>query len=205
MKIDREILGRHMHQIAAEQMLLELQRKGYRVERDTKIGDFTADLVAEKKGEDTLVIAIKSPDDNPEKREQIKGLAREVRKNKGYRFLITFASLPERDIVDEDTIQNLLHHEMIEKPPNSLIDLSRQTIVEDIHSVVIQNLNIKENGVHVKGDAVVEAELNFDKESDFQISMSFPFTFDMRIYVDEDKGIVPKELNIEVDTSDFYE
>ena len=61
-KISTGILGKHLHEAAAEQLAADLQGKGYDVERDAPIGDavppFRADILA-RRGDDAIVYEVK--------------------------------------------------------------------------------------------------------------------------------------------------
>jgi len=209
MQIKRRYFDKRLHEIAIEQIAEEYLEKGYDVAEKQNIDNYQADLIA-KKGEETVVIEIKSGKMTPQKKEKIKHLSDYVRMHGNYRFIVTIATPPKEKKLEIDNIESLLLSCVIADLPSELDELSTHTTVDEISEVEIDEIKI-DPVISVKGSGIISVELQFGsdremkKEDGYTSSEKFPFDFDIVLeYTDKHELQVVEVINFKVDTSSFY-
>jgi len=94
MEISKKYFSKYLHDIAVEQIADDYTNKGYAVSREVALGEYHADLVA-KKGNEQIVIEIKSGKMTADTKSKMTGLANYVRSIGGYKFMVVVASPPK--------------------------------------------------------------------------------------------------------------
>ncbi len=210
MEIKKKYYEKYLHNIAIEQIAEEYLQKGYDVSKEERLGKYQADLIV-KKGDETIVIEVKSGKMTPGKKEVIKQLGNYVRSHDNYKFFVAIATSPKEKKLEVSDIENLLTREMAENFPDELDELSSHTTIEEISDIDIDEINIGGKTIFVKGDGVVSVELQYGSDSDQDIGEghktndSFPFDFELTLEYDNNNKLKIMEVNkLKVDTSSYY-
>ena len=210
MEIKRKYFAKYLHDIAIEQIAEEYIEKGYKVSRETKLGKYQADLVAEKNNE-KIVIEVKSGELSPKRKAELAELADYVRNQGNYKFLVAVATAPKEKKLEIDEIESLLTEELIADLPSDLDELSTHTRIEEVGDIDIDEITITGENILVSGDGVVSVELQYGSDHDQvkgdgqTLNDSFPFEFEITLkYNDKGKLVIDEVDRLEVDTSSFY-
>jgi len=205
MRIGSEIARKYWHEAAIADLASKYAAQGYEVKKDAKIGNHEADLVL-KKGDELIVVEVKSGNWPKEKIEQVQSIRNEVVHRLGGKFSLVLVSPPQEKSIEIEGIDTILFN-LLSEDIGDLDELSTHTTVEDVSDVVINSISIKKNRMQVRGSAVVSADLNWGSSSDAEngdgssTSESFPLDFD--VVLDGNLEVVEDILNI--DTSSYYE
>lgn len=211
MEIKKTLIYKHLHDLAIEQLAEEYRTKGYKVEQEKSIGDYQADLLLTK-GDEKIVIEVKSGTLNKERKEKLAQLADYINGLGGYRFKVVIARPPEEKKITIDHMSFLLFNFIINSGiPEELMELSTHTSIEEFSEVVVNSVDFKVNGeIYCKGYGVVEVELQYgshkdqDRGTGHKAYSTFPFDFDVLLMA-EDGKLVIADGEIEVDTSSHFE
>lgn len=210
MEIKRKYFARYLHDIAIEQIAAEYTEKGYKVSRETKLGKYQADLIAEKNNE-KIVIEVKSGELSQKRKAELTELADYVRKQGNYKFLVAVATAPKEKKLEIDEIERLLTDEFIADFPSDLDELSTHTRIEEVSDIDIDEIAIRGERIFVVGDGVVSVELQYGSDNDQErgdgqtLNDSFPFEFEVTLkYNDKGKLVIDEVDKLDVDTSSFY-
>ncbi len=211
MEIKKKYLTKHLHDIAIEQIAEDYIQKGYSVEKETKLGEFQADLVV-KKEDEQIVIEVKTGKLTPKRRKNISGLADYIRNLGGYKFKVVIATQPKEKILEIDGIETLLTNYVLYEFPDELDELSTHTRPDEVTDVDIDEMKISGTSIFVKGDGVISVELQFgsdgdqDKGDGFKTYDNFPFEFQITLEYNTENELEITEVDkIEVDTSSYYD
>lgn len=211
MEIKTKYFEKYMYDIAVEQLIEDYLNKGYTVNKNFKVGNHQADIVAQK-GEEVIVIEVKSGRMTPSKKETIAKLGNFVRSKENYKFLVAVATPPKEKRLDIANLESLLIREMTENFPSELEGLSTTTSIEDVNDIDIDEIEINGKSIYVKGDAVVSVELQYGSDGDqknddgYKTTDSFPFTFEITLKHNGQEELEIFEVDkLAVDTSTFYE
>lgn len=198
MEVKEEYIKKYWHEIVRDQITDELKEEGFQVFDNYSVDGFTADLYAEK-GEDKRIIEIKNKALSRDNFIKLHKFATEH--NIKFQLAIAdFRSL--KPSINIEGIEKLLVDYMNE---HSLYeDLGHNSYVDDITDVSYNDIDIDEEAILLKGEAVCDMCIEFDNEGDCDFNANFPMTFDIRIDT-KDWKIVDSEDGIKVDTSSFYE
>ncbi len=209
MEIKKRYLEKYLHDIAIEQIAEEYQQKGYKISKEEQLGSYRADLIA-RKGNETIVIEIKSGRMTPERKLQISELANYVRNHSNYKFLIVIATPPKDKKLEISDIKDLLAKKINIDFPSILDELSTHSRLEEVTDINIDEIIINRNTIFVSGDGAVSLELQFgsfnDQNHDNGIKNydSFPFEFEITLeYNSENKLQITKVDKLEFDTSSY--
>jgi Holliday junction resolvase len=205
MEIRQEILEKHLAEAAIEQLADDYARQGFEVERDVRIGDTTADLVA-RKGNETLVFEVKTGQWTPEKREATRRLRDHAVHEQGARFVLVLAPRPWGKSLEIEGIEEILRDLIDERCQSELSEASTHTRVVGVRDVDLSSIMAGAEWIEVTGSGSVELKLEFGSDSDLDRDQGFtseevvPFTF--HIIVDGD--LKPKQvLSLTLDLSDI--
>jgi hypothetical protein len=211
MEIKKQFLQKYLHSIAIDQIADEYSTKGYKILKEERIGDFQADLVA-KKQDETIIIEVKTQKLSREKKQAIIKIGDFVRQHKNFKFLVIIATPPKEKKLSIDNIENELLNSFMDSMPDELDMLSTHTTIEEITDVDIDEINIDNQYVFVKGAGVVNVLLQYgsdgdqDRDDGFKTYDSYSFNFDVTMEYIKNKGFEIIELNdIDINTSSFYE
>jgi Holliday junction resolvase len=207
MEIKKKYYEKYLHDIAIEQIAEEYLQKGYDISKEEHLGEYQPDLVA-KKGDETIVIEVKSGKMTPDKKEAIKQLGNYVRRHNNFRFLVAIATPPREKKLEISDIEDLLTHEMIENLPDQLKQLSSHSRIEELSDIDIDEIAINGKSIFVKGDGVVSVDIQYGSDSDqnsdegHKTYDSFPFDFELTLQYNDKNKLEIKEVNkLEVDIS----
>lgn len=211
MEIKKRFLEKYLHEIAIEQLVEEYFQKGYNVTKEGQIGNYRADLIA-KKGDETIVIEVKSGKMTPDKKETIRQLGNFIRSQGNYKFFIVVATPPKEKKLEIAEIESLLFNALINRLPSELDELSTHTRIDEITEIDIDEISINGHAIFVKGDGVVSVELQIGSDGDLvrgdglESHESFPFDFEITLEYNVNKGLEISEVDkFYVDTSSFYD
>lgn len=211
MEIKKQFLQKYLHLIAIDQITEDYTQRGYKVFKEERLGKYQADLIARKDNE-TIVIEVKSGKMTPQKKEVITELGNYVRQQGNFKFLIVIATPPKEKKLKIVEIEQILFDYFLDEFPDDLIELSTHTRLEEITDIDIDEIIIEGKEIFIKGDGVVEIELQYGSDGDqaigdgFSTYDNYPFTFEMTLeYDDNNKLKIANVDELEVDTSSFYE
>ncbi|HYD66334.1 hypothetical protein [Azospirillum sp.] len=198
MKIDEQILQRHIEAAAADQLARDLTGKGYAVAQHADFGGLQADLVA-RKGDEVLVYEFKAPASAKAGWARQMSQLKEQAVRQGARFRLVFVRPPRESRVEIDDIESILEEAIKNDFPDALDQLSAETHVDDVSDVEIESVEIRSGEVAVKGTAMVSLHLN-DDDGENLGSDRLPFRFDVVLGPD---GKLARTNSIDVETSDW--
>lgn len=210
MEINKKYLRKYLHDIAIEQISEEYAHKGYTISKEEKLGKYRADIIARKDNEQ-IVIEVKSGTLTPQKKEQIAGLADYIRSLGGYKFLVVIATPPKEKKLEISNIEDLLYSYLLEESPDDLLELSTHALIEEVVDIDIDEIKIDGKYIHVKGDGVVNMELQFGSDGDqnrddgFKTTDNFPFDFNITLEYDTNFELIIADVhNLKIDTKSYY-
>lgn len=210
MEIKKKYLSKYLHDIAIEQIAEDYIQKGYNVNKEESVGKYRADLIA-RKGDDQIVIEVKSGKMTPDKKRQIAGLADYIRSLGGYTFLVVIATPPKEKKLEIDNLRQLILDEFLIDMPSKLDELSTHTRPEEVSDIEIYEIEILGKEILVKGDGVVSVELQFGSDGDqtrdngLKTYDNFPFEFEITLEYNEKKELeIVDVYKLNIDTSSYY-
>lgn len=211
MEIKKQYLQKYLDKIAIEQIADEYQAKGYSVSKDEKLGKgFPTDLIA-RKGNETIVIEVKTGKMSPDKKQNMSDLANYIREQGDYKFLVAVATPPREKKLEISGIEVLLTQIIQNNFPSDLDQLSTRTCLEDITDIDIDEISIDGSAISVSGSGVLNVELHFgsdgrhNEDDGFKTHDSFPFDFKVTLESDAQQNL--NIINVDmfkVDTSSYY-
>lgn len=208
MEIKREYLQKYLHNIAVDQLMADYQSKGYQVSVQEKIGNHRPDLVA-RKGDEVVVVEIKSGKLTADKRKQLSDMGDYVRTHQNYKFLVVLATPPKPKAIDIPNLEHLLLEHLVNNFPDDLNRLSSHTRIKDVLEATVDEVTVAEDGgIIAKGTGTLEVELQYGSAND-DGSVSedvFPFDFEVTLQYNQNQELILVDAEtIDVDTSSFYE
>jgi len=211
MEIKKKYLGKYLHDIAIEQIAEDYFQKGYTVSKEENLGEFRADLIA-RKGDEQIVVEVKTGKMTPVQKEKIAGIADYVRNLGGYKFLIVIATPPKEKKLEIDDFEILITNYIHSDLPSELDELSTHTRPDEVFDIDIDKINISGENIFVKGDGIVSVELQFGSDGDqnkgdgFKNFDKFTFEFEMTLAYNSKRKLEIIEVDkFEVDTSSYYD
>lgn len=208
MKLKREYIGRYLHDIATQQIADEYEAKGYSVSLEEKIGEIRTDIVARKDGE-VVVIEIKAGRLSAERKKEIANLSNFIQKEDNHKFSVVFVNPLQEKKLEIDNFEELLFDYFQNNLPDELSILSSNTRFAGFEYLILDEVNIQDSQILVKGDGLVNINLEYGKEAKDGLVLedAYPFNFDISLmYNTKESKLDILELNsLEVDTSSFYE
>jgi len=206
MKLPKDIIDRSLEWAAIEQTALEYTEQGYSVERQAKVGNFVADLLA-RKGDEMIVFEFKSGSWDKEKARQVTEYRNYVVHNFSAEFKLVLVSGPEEKQIYIEGIEDILHEWCFENM-SQVDQLATHVYLDEIADVEITSVDINKDSIEVHGHGTAGYELQYGSDSDvrddfgFKESDYYPFTFHLEL--DHDLQL-QKMHNLDIDTSSFYE
>jgi Holliday junction resolvase len=186
-----------------EQLADDLSRAGYVVEREVRIGDQRFDLIAQRNGE-RLAFEVKARSRLQESAGQLARLRAAARQAGVDSFRLVVVNPPREVDVTIEGLNWELTRYLQEHLPSELDQISSETIVEDVSDIQIGVADLRRSGIHVRGTAAVDVQLNYDggaQRDGLTETDSFPFTFDIELGADW-KLAHMNEIEVNVDS--FY-
>ena len=211
MEIKRNIIQKHLHDIAIDQLSEEYVSKGYSVAKEVKFQNFVADLIATK-GNETLILEVKTGKMTPQKRDAILKISEFVRQKENHKFKLVVATPPKDKKIEIFDIEEIFSKHFLEDFPSELTELSTHTRLVEVSDIDIDFLMVThEAEILIKGKGVISVELQYGSDGDqskgdgYKSTDSFPFEFDIVLAYDAKKKLIIDEIiELEVDVSSFY-
>ena len=191
MHIDPQILARHLHEAAVEQLSVEYGLLGYVVESDVQLGGFRADLVA-RRGEDVVVFEIKAGPWSSGAAEKASGMSDYVARELGGRFRLVLVGVPEPVEVEIGEVERVLQGLAEEKVEDQLAGEASHFHSLDVEDVEYETVHIHEGRVEVKGSASLSLVLQYGSDGDvgrgdgLERNATFPLRFHLVLDQDMD-------------------
>lgn len=184
MRIAPEIVARHWEAAAAEQLARDLERQGYAVTQQERIGDRTADVVARRNGE-TIVYEVKSPPWDEREADKIVALRDQAVKRLGARFQLMLVTPPPDVAAEVQGLRSLIFDELSRSLPDRLRALAPRVELFAVSDVEVRAIRVNLPEIEVTGDAVVHVTLWWREgdESGKEIE-GFPLSFRIRLGTD---------------------
>jgi len=186
-----------------EELAEDLRRSGYRVEREARLGNQQFDLLAQRDGE-RVVVEVKARSRLKESVEQLARLRAAARKAGIDVFRLVVVNPPREVDVTIEGLDWELTNYLNEHLPGELDEISSGTIVEGVSDIEIDLADIKRDGMHVRGRASVDVQLNYGggvERDGLTETAIFPLIFDINLGPDW-KLEEANELHVDVDS--FY-
>ncbi|MFN8632639.1 MAG: hypothetical protein U0893_02205 [Chloroflexota bacterium] len=185
-----------------EDLIDELHREGYQVEREATVGNETFDLSAQRNGE-LLVYEVKARSRLKESGDELARL-REAAIEAGVSgFRLVVVNPPHEIEVAVEGLKEALASHFLEKLPPAVEELSANTCFQGVSHVYIDAVSVRRMGAHVRGTASIDVQLNFRGKTDridWTVDERLPFTFDVELGHDLKLARVNE---IKIDLSDF--
>ena len=205
MQIREEIVTKHWHEAAVEELTTKYAKQGYEVQRDAKIGLYPADLLM-KKGEEIVVFEVKAGDWSIEKTKQVQTVRNEVVHHLGGKFNLVLASPPQEKLIEVEGIEAILL-EALHNDPQELRKLSEYIAMEDVSEVLITEVAIEKNHIRAEGLGTVSVkfcwESNADNRSEGNATTVESFPFEFEILLGGDLHVIEvSRLKVDIESLD---
>lgn len=210
MQIEQKYIIKYFHRIAADQIADQYIEKGYSVKKEAVIGNFRADILAEKDDE-KIVVEIKTHKLRSEAKRRLTEIADYINSLGQYKFVVAIALPPKQKNIEFTEIGTLLTEEFSLNLPADLEVLSTHTTVSDVRDVVISSVVINESSIDCEGYGIVDVMLQYGSDGDqtkgdgFQTQQSFSFEFNVCMVIKNNKLEIDCFDKLDVDTSEFYD
>lgn len=200
MEIKETYIRKYWEKIVADQLADELQQNGYQVEKEKKVDDFCFDLYATK-GDEHIIYEIKQGRFSKASIERLQHYAKEHCARLQLVISNYADTLPTINI---EFFPSLLCNYMNTKHPHN--EIAYSDTVEDISDISYTMIQMEEDEMTLKGNAMCDMEIHMDNEGDIDFDMSFPMSFGVSlIFEDNQWKIDETNSEINVDDSKFYE
>ena len=208
MKPLKDYLRQNYEKSFIEQIVDDYRSRGYSVKTDVKVGDYRVDIAATK-GDDIIYIEVKTHSETPDAKRRIKAMADYFKTIQNAKFLVMISRYPEPKMIMFDDIESVLCEYFTLEFPADLDALSTHTRVEDVHGVIITEVNIQKGDFVITCNGMVGVTLQYGSDSeqepgDESMYMDFPFKFKGTIVYDGGYSVTVCE-KLEIDTDAFYE
>lgn len=205
MNIRPQYQQRYLYNMAVDQLVADYQERGYQVDREKKIGDYLADLIATK-GDEVIVVEVKAGSITPQKRKQLVQIGDYVRTRKNHKFLVVVAIPPKKKKIAIPELNQLLFQYVGQHIPENFNVLSPYPRITKVSETVVSELTINKDGSMVaSGTGIITAEFlygNSDKQS-IDIEDVFPFDFDVVLQYNDNHELTLAKADIHVDVSSY--
>ena len=207
MRIDRKYLKKYYQRAAVDQLRDQYIQRGYNVNVEERLGNYRIDMVA-RKGESILFFEIKTGDVRAETKHQIREMSKYLSSEyPNGKFLLVAVRYPEDDTIFIEDIETILFRYFISNgTPSDLDELSTHTTIEDIESVYVNSIELSCESIKIKCEGKISVQLDYDShESDTTYEMSFPFKLEGLLEYKDGNLEMADIIELDVDTSEFYE
>ena len=200
MDIKEKYIRKYWEKIVADQLADELLQKGYQVEMEKKVDNLSFDLYATK-GDKHIIYEIKQGRFSKASIERLQHYAKEH----GARLQLVISNYSDTlPTINIDFFPSLLCDYMNTHHPHN--EIAYSDTVEDISNISYTMIQMEEDEMTLKGNAMCDMEIHMDNEGDIDFDMSFPMSFEVSlIHEDNQWKIEETNTEINVDDSKFYE
>lgn len=183
-----------------QEVAKELEAAGYAVERRR---GHSFNLTAVRNGERVAIEVVAQPLLKSSV-SRIRNLRRRAREQGFNGFRLVVVSPPREVRVQVEGLQEMLEANLADVLPNIANLATWRTQVRRVAFVETDEIEVKINGVRVRGTGVVEISLSSDKEpASIAEETDFPFVFN--VLLDPCVLRLREVTTLEVDTSSFYQ
>jgi len=164
-----------------EELAEELRNNGYQVETEARVGDQVFDLLAER-GSQRVVFEVKARSRLPETTDEVARLRAAAQRAGVAEFRLVVVNPPHEVEVTIEGLDAELTRYFLEELPGGLDEITSATRVEGVSDVEVQSVDVRHSGIHVRGRASLDVELNYGggmARDGLTGGDSFPFTFDV--------------------------
>lgn len=208
MEIKQQYVEHYLHDIALDQLVADYQEKGYHVSKKDTIGNYHPDLVA-RKGDEVIVIEIKSGKLTPEKRRQVVEIGDYVRTHKNHRFLVVLATPPKPKQIDIPNLDQLLYEYLGSHPPVSLYALPQYAHITAITDSTVNTIVINDEGsIVANGNGTAEITVGYSQSDADGVLASdvIPFVFEVTLkYNEANELYLTDAKTLDFDISSFQD
>lgn len=182
MQIAPDILARHLHDAAAEQLTAEYQSKGYVVEAEAALNGLRADLVA-RRGDEVIVFEIKAGRWSEGTVQQVSHLRDYVANEIGGHFRLVLVGLPEPVEIEIEKVRQILEDYAGTVVDDQLAGEASHFHTLDVEDVEYETLRWRDDSLEVKGSAVLSLVLQYGSDGDvarddgLEVGASYPLRF----------------------------
>jgi hypothetical protein len=194
MRISKSILNQAWLQAAIEQTAIDYQSQGYSIQKQVRIADMQADLVAEKDN-NVIFFEFKSGKWDTAKVNQALKLRNYVVNNQAGKFKLVLVNTPEEKQVQIDGLKEILYNLCLEKAiPELRNQLTTEVSLEKVSDIEISFSKIHQKEIEVKGSVIAHFQAETDKESflanfyltlshDLELKTLHEFNFDVSSFL----------------------
>lgn len=206
MEISKSIEQKYLHDMAIDQLAADYMQQGYEVAPKDQIGSYQPDLVMRKDNE-TIIFEVKTEPLNQALRQKLAAFSDYVKAKPNYRFRVVFATPPKNKTIEADGLaEALTAYFMQAETPDSLLELSSNTAVEDVVGLEISRISVSPTGeLELTGTGVFEVLLRYGGSDGFETEDAYPFEFSAVIFHNGQAWQIAEVTRCEVDTSSFSE
>lgn len=189
MKLGINEIYEGIYNAAINKVSRQLQREGFKTYPDYRIKDFDnfcLDLFATK-GADKRIYEFKIGKNRIQKRqfELLQHYAREI----GAKLFIIYLEIPTSKEIIFDNLEEIIYNNLINDTPNELLDLATHIEIEDVNSIDVNSIEIKNEFIFISGTGVVSIEAQMGSRRDLRedngYTENFDFEFVFRLRLDQ--------------------
>lgn len=179
MRISKSILNQVWVQAAIEQTAIDYQSQGYSIQKQVRIADMQADLVAQKDN-NVIFFEFKSGKWDTTKVNQALKLRNYVVNNQAGKFKLVLVNTPEEKQVQIDGLKDILYNLCLEKAIPKLRNQLTQVSLDKVSDIEISFSKIHQKVIEVKGSVIAHFQAETDKES-FLASFYLTLSHDLEL------------------------
>jgi hypothetical protein len=197
-------VDRYLELSKLKELREKLEADGYTVTLQAGRGEVSFDLVAEKEGH-VLAYEVMARSRLPTAVDALQRLQRAAA-TQNIELRTVFVEPPRRIDVDVEALEAILFQEVVNEAGVLFDGLGGATMVDEVHSVQIEELHVRRGSLVVRGTAVVDVTNEHDGgDARDGVTWSFDFPLDFELTLDPADLSVMSTAKLEVDLAGFYE
>ena len=193
MKINKNILAKHLHDAAIEQIAAEYQENDYEVQKEAKLGNLVSDLIA-KKDNELIVFEFKYGEWNKQKIKSVSQLRNYVVQKYGASFKLVLINPLEGASIEVENLKQVFQEIIINN--SELYSIHNE--VSDVSNITISKVVIRKNEIELLGFAIVTMPAQDNSYRDLDFLLDFHIILVKNFEVE-------KIIKFDLDTSDYYD
>ena len=195
---------RYLELAKLQELRQKLEADGYTVTSQAGGCGVSFDLVAVKEGH-VVAYEVKARSRLPAAIEELQRLQRAAA-SQNIELRTVFVEPPRRVDVDVEALESILFAAVTNEAGVLFDELGGITIVDEVHSVTIEELHVRRGSLVVRGTAVVDVTNEHGGgEARDGVTWSFDFPLDFELTLDPTDLRVVGTPNLVVDLAGFYE
>ena len=205
--IDENILMKHLQAAYYETLEKKYSQKKYKVYREYEVmPGIRADLFVIKNDDEMIMYEIKTGKMNKEQKNRLFSIKEYVEAHKNVKLKMIFLNYPQTKEIEFESLVDIISNDLWNKgTPHELDVLSTHTRIEEVNDIEIDSLEIKDDGIYLRGSGIIELSLQAgsdrEAEDDDMLNDSFPFEFEITLRSD----FTIEKSNYKFDTSSYFE